>query len=80
MAIDPGTRVEVTTALGERVVMRALRGPEPGQNFEVIWVATESDYAAAIQAGQEPDVLPWPSEHVRVLESSETALGLRLRR
>ena len=68
MAIQPGTRVEVITALGERVVMRALHGPEQGHDFEVVWVATEKEYEEATRVGREPDGLPWPAESVRVLE------------
>ena len=67
MAIEPGTRVEVVTALSERVPMRAIRGPEPGRDFEVVWVATEDDYDAA---GDQADSIPWPVEAVRVLEPS----------
>lgn len=70
MAIGRGSRVEVTTALGERVVMRALSGPQPGMDFEVIWVATEDEYQAAAREGRDADGLPWPTEAVSVLEPS----------
>lgn len=68
MAIELGARVEVTTALGERVQMRALGGPEKGHDFEVVWVTTEADYEAAEESGAEPDGIPWPVESVRVLD------------
>lgn len=70
MACAYGTRVEVVTALGERVVMRALGGPEPGHDFEVVWVATEADFEEAERGGRDPDGIPWPSDALRVLEPS----------
>jgi hypothetical protein len=68
MGIDMGTRVEVTTAQGERVVMRALGGPEQGRDFEVVWVTTEDEFIQAEQAGEEADSIPWPVEAVQVLQ------------
>jgi hypothetical protein len=68
MAIGFGARVEVTTALGEHVQMRALGGPEKGHDFDVIWVTTEAEYEAAKESGAEPDGIPWPVESVRVLD------------
>ena len=68
MAIEPGTLVEVTTALGEQVLMRALSGPEKGHTFDVVWVATETDYEVAQKEGGEPESIPWPAESVRVVD------------
>jgi hypothetical protein len=70
MAIAYGTQVEVVTALGEKVVMRALSGPEPGHDFEVVWVATEAEFAESERTEQDPDGIPWPSSALRVLEPS----------
>jgi hypothetical protein len=67
MAITTGSRVEVVTALGERVQMRALSGPERGRDFEVVWVATEEDYD---KSGDQAEGIPWPVEAVAVLEPS----------
>lgn len=66
MAIEAGARVEVTTALGEQVVMRALSGPERGHDFEVVWVATEAEY----EVSEQPDGIPWPADALRMLEPS----------
>jgi len=68
MAIAQGTLVEVTTALGERVLMRALSGPEKGRDFEVVWVTTEAEFDATRESGEEPDGIPWPVESLRVLD------------
>lgn len=68
MAIEPGARVEVTTALGEHVPMRALSGPEKGHTFDVVWVTTEADYEAAKDAGDQPEGIPWPADSVRVFD------------
>jgi hypothetical protein len=68
MAIESGARVEVTTALGEQVQMRALSGPEKGRDFDVVWVTTDSEYEAAREAGEQPDGIPWPVESLRVLD------------
>jgi hypothetical protein len=68
MAINVGDRVEVTTADGERVTMRAIRRPEQGRDFPVLWVCTESEFERAEQAGEEPDGLPWPISALREME------------
>ena len=68
MAIHAGDRVEVTTADGERIVMRAIRGPEQGRDFPVLWVCTEREYDRAERAGDEPDGLPWPLNALREME------------
>jgi hypothetical protein len=68
MAIEPGALVEVTTALGERVLMRATSGPERGRDFEVVWVTTEVEFDLARDSGEEPDGIPWPVESLRVLD------------
>ncbi len=69
MAIKAGALVEVVTALGERVPMRALGGPEQGRDFRVVWVTTEQEYEEAEQSGETPGGIPWPVESVRELES-----------
>lgn len=68
MAIERGMQVEVTTALGERVPMRALGAPQQGRDFEVIWVATVREYDRAVATASEPDGIPWPVEAVRELQ------------
>jgi len=67
MAISAGDPVEVTTAYDERLVMRALTGPQPGVDFPVVWVCTEEEYARATSVGDEPDSLPWPLSALREL-------------
>jgi len=68
MAIEQGTVVEVTTASGERVRMRALGRPQRGRDFPVLWVCTEDEYALASETDHEADGLPWPLDAVSELE------------
>jgi hypothetical protein len=68
MAISVGDRVEVTTADGEQLVMRAIRLPEQGRDFPVLWVCTEDEYERTQDQGGEPDGLPWPLTALRELE------------
>jgi bifunctional DNA-binding transcriptional regulator/antitoxin component of YhaV-PrlF toxin-antitoxin module len=70
MAIHVGDRVEVTTADGEHVVMRAIGSPEQGRDFPILWVCTEDEYERAQGAGDEPDGLPWPLTALRELQSA----------
>jgi hypothetical protein len=64
MEIEIGAKIEVTTARGERVLMRALSLPEPGHDRTIVWVCTEGDYA---DAGDEAPRIPWPADALRVL-------------
>lgn len=68
MAINRGDRIEATTATGETIVVRALGSPEPGDLFEIVWVATESEWLRAERDNDEIDGLPWPTESVRELQ------------
>jgi len=60
MAIEFGTVVSATTATGDKVRMRAIRSPEQGRDFPVVWVTTEEEFQRAVGAGDQPDALPWP--------------------
>jgi hypothetical protein len=67
MAIKSGTTVEVTTASGDHVVMRALGSPQRGRDFPVVWVCTPEEYDRAQKEGGEPDGLPWPVDSMKEL-------------
>jgi hypothetical protein len=67
MEIERGASVNVRTAYGETVRMKALSGPEPGRDFLVVWVCTETEYADAERGGREPEGLPWPVDAVAEL-------------
>lgn len=67
MDIEPGMRVEVTTASGERVVMRALSSETDGRDMRIVWVCTEQEFE---QAGADAYRLPWPADAVRALETA----------
>lgn len=62
MDIEAGVEVQVVTATGERRSMRALRGPEAGRDFAVLWVCTEEEYASGHARG-----VPWPLDAVEEL-------------
>ncbi len=66
MDIKPGDLVEAVTATGSWVSMRALTGPEMGQDFAIVWVCTESEW----ETYEEPEGIPWPADHVRLLETA----------
>jgi len=68
MTIERGAVVEVTTASGEHVRMRALGKPIRGRDFPVLWVCTEEEFNRAETAADEADGLPWPLSALRVLE------------
>lgn len=61
MEIQPGMRVEVTTAAGNRVEMITLSGRVQGVDMPVVWVAEVDDYQAN---HDEAYRLPWPAQYV----------------
>ena len=73
MAIEPGTQLQVITASGQTVTVRALGHPEQGRDFPVVWVCTEAEYDQARLAGREPDGLPWPLHSVAEPAGSPSA-------
>ncbi len=66
--IGAGTAVEVTTATGEQVRMRALGRPVRGRDFPVLWICTEEEYEL-VGRGAVVKGVPWPLDAV----SEETA-------
>jgi hypothetical protein len=67
MDIARGTLLQVETASGDLVAMRALGAPQQGRDFRVVWVCTEAEFSRAEQAGDEPRGLPWPYSAVRAV-------------
>jgi hypothetical protein len=67
-AINPGDLVLATTAFGENVRMRAVRHPEAGRDFPVIWLATEDDFEEG--GADSARAIPWPLEAVAPLQHS----------
>jgi hypothetical protein len=70
MSIHRGSAVEVTTANGDQIVMRALGQPIRGRDFPVVWVCTDEEYERAESAGDEADGLPWPLDALHELETA----------
>jgi hypothetical protein len=70
MAITRGDVVQVTTAGGQVIPMRALGQPVRGRDFPVLWVSTEAEWGRAHAADEEPDGIPWPVESVHELASA----------
>ena len=60
MAIQRGTLLEVTTARGDRVLMRATSAAMRGRDFPVVWVCTPDEFQRSETDGTEPDAIPWP--------------------
>jgi hypothetical protein len=63
MSIQPGTRVHVTTAGGEKVPMISMSTEVAGKDMRVIWVATVDEYRVSHEAAHR---LPWPSQYVQI--------------
>lgn len=70
MAIMRGDHLHVTTASGETLTVRALGAPERGDRFPIVWVATETDWNALEESGEEPQGIPWPTEAVKEMASA----------
>ena len=66
MDINQGDLVEVTTAGGEHVLMRALSGPQPGDRFPIVWVVAVDEWSPAEPGSEARDALPWPLDSVRL--------------
>lgn len=66
--IDSGSRVFATSASGEQLERRAITGRIDGEDFPVVWVCREEEWATAQAEGREPEGIPWPAEDVRAVE------------
>ena len=65
MEVEPGTIVEVKNGRGDTHLRRAVSGVEPGDQFPIVWVVREEEWAAATSEGREVrDPMPWPAEDV----------------
>ena len=73
MEIVRGARLEVETANGDHVVMRALGRPGRGRDVVVVWVCTEDEFKSAEIEGEQPHGIPWPLSAVRLLNDPEPA-------
>ena len=69
MTIEPGNRVTVRSATGERLERRAVSAIEPGHDFAVVWVCREEEWEAAKAEGRDPEATPWPAEDVELQEA-----------
>lgn len=65
MDLARGDIVVARTAYGDEVRMRALGTPTRGRDFDVVWLATETDWANAAETESEPSGIPWPVDAVR---------------
>lgn len=71
MVITRGNPLEVRTASGAIVRMRALGEPSRGRDFPVVWVCTPEEYESATDEDREPDGLPWPLDAVVLPEPAD---------
>lgn len=69
-AIEKGTLIEVTDALGRTFRKRAVSPIEDEGSFPVVWACSEDEWASAVNEGREPEAepFPWPARSLRVLE------------
>lgn len=63
--VKAGQSVTVTTADNRAVKRRAISGVVNGDDFPVIWVCDDTEYAVAKREGRLPIGVPWPSDCVR---------------
>jgi hypothetical protein len=69
MTIEPGNRVTVRSATGEKLGRRAVSTIEPGHDFAVVWVCREEEWEAAKAEDRDPEATPWPAEDVELQEA-----------
>lgn len=65
--IRRGDLVEVTTAGGETVKMRALGGRTAGHDFPIVLVCTPEEW----DSSDDPEGIPWPTKHVRLVDQED---------
>ena len=70
MIVQAGDQVVAVDAEGERLPRRALGGIIDGEDFPVVWVCREEEWAAAEREGREPEGVPWPAEDVMPIRSA----------
>jgi hypothetical protein len=75
MEIVRGSLLQVETASGNLVTMRALGPPQQGRDFRVVWVCTEEEFGRAQRAREEPKGLPWPYTAIHAVLSAENHLS-----
>lgn len=64
--IRPGDRVGAVDAFGQENERRAITTVVEGDDFAVVWICDEEEWAAAEKEGREPEGVPWPAEDVRL--------------
>jgi hypothetical protein len=65
-----GQYVTVMTFDNRAVRRRAITGVVQGDDFSVVWVCDDAEYRSAVAEGREPVGIPWPSEHVRAMNTT----------
>jgi hypothetical protein len=68
--IQRGSRVIVRSADNKKLPRRAVSGIVNGDDFLVVWVCREEEWAAANAQERQADALPWPAEDVELAEMS----------
>jgi hypothetical protein len=71
MSITRGDVLEVETAMGTTVQMRALGAPGPGEDFAVVWVSTEEAWQSVLEGSEDAGGLPWPVSAVHRVVSTQ---------
>lgn len=67
--IQYGTPVEILTAYGDHMLMRALDKPVRPGKFPVVLICSEEEFERSEREGTEPDSQYWPLEDLRPLSA-----------
>lgn len=68
--IREGQKVLARTSGDRLLLRRAASGIVQGDDFPVIWVCKEEEWADARRASRIPDAVPWPANAVSLAPSS----------
>lgn len=71
--IKRGDRVVVRTAFDQYLPRRAATGTTMGEDFLVVRVCTEDEWAAAQAEGRDVRATPWPAEDVQLADHTVEA-------
>lgn len=69
MEIQPGDRVQVVNARGERHDRIAVTGVIQGGDFPVVRITSIGEYDSATREQREPESVAWPMEDVFLLQA-----------
>jgi hypothetical protein len=60
---------------GEHLERVAMTTVVDGDDFPVVWVCREEEWAAARAEVRDPEGIPWPAEDVRIADPNRVEAG-----